>query len=123
MPLDKQPAWASPAKRKPVQIARRAQDLLGRPFYKPNLPARMFLKFLYSKLFPALKSYRTTIAGVGAILAGAAQGVDYLMAIADGKTPDPSQIQSAGATILVGWGLIMAKDAKVEGVPEKKDSE
>lgn len=60
-------------------------------------------------------SWRTTILGIIAIVAA---GLGVAKAIIDGDPTTSPDYAALGAAIAAGVGLIVAKDAKVTGLPQ-----
>lgn len=59
----------------------------------------------------ALTNWKTTVAGVAAILGAAA---DALTQVSTGHV-DPTRLYGDAIAVVTGWGLIVAKDGNVTG--------
>lgn len=87
--------------------------LLKRGMKNPNnLNLMDFItKHLWNFLRPKLINFKTTIVGVGVILMGLNSGWGELVALVNGGVPDMEILTMAGTNIVLGWGMIMARDA------------
>jgi hypothetical protein len=80
---------------------------------KPNTvkPMSLITNYLWNFLRPKLVNFKTTIVGIGVILMGVNSGWGELVALVNGGVPDMDILTMAGTNIVLGWGMIMARDA------------
>lgn len=69
------------------------------------------MKFVAKKLLPFLVNWKTTLIGVSSVAGGIAGLADHLVGVADGKALTFEGLQTWGAMIMAGIGLIFARDA------------
>lgn len=75
-----------------------------------NLP-QLAMNFIWNFLRPKLVNFKTSILGIGMILMGINSGWQELVALVNGGTPDMDILNMAGANVLGGYGLLVARDA------------
>lgn len=72
---------------------------------------KIAMNLIWKFVHPYVANWKTTIAGIGMILSGAATIVNELTALAKGGAPDIEIISMAAGTVVGGFGLVAGRDA------------
>ena len=74
------------------------------------------MKYIYKKIAPYLKNWRTSLLGLPLVFGGLGSLVTLLHEVSVGNNPSIQEWQNAGAVVLAGFAAIFAKDAQESGL-------